>query len=60
MFEDAENDSLQYVVFLAASTEEGRSRRARRPRTRISIRTNQRSGERGDPANATTAAAIDM
>lgn len=52
--------SIIICCFLAASTEEGRSRRARRPRTRISIRTNPRSGERGDPANATTAAAIDM
>lgn len=39
--------------------DEGR-RRPRRPRTRISIRTNQRPGERGDAANATTAAAIDV
>lgn len=41
------------------SLDEGR-RRPRRPRTRISIRTNQRPGERGDAANATTAAAIDV
>ncbi|RMX45359.1 hypothetical protein pdam_00000818 [Pocillopora damicornis] len=41
------------------SLDEGR-RRSRRPRTRISIRTNQRPGERGDAANATTAAAIDV
>lgn len=47
-------------IAAAASAEEGRSRRSRRPRTRISIRTNQRSGERGDSANATTAAAIDV
>lgn len=38
----------------------GRRSRPRRPRTRISIRTNQRPGERGDAANATTAAAIDV
>jgi len=43
-----------------ATAEEGRTRRSRRPRTRISIRTNQRAGERGDPTNATTAAAIDV
>ncbi|XP_078356317.1 E3 ubiquitin-protein ligase RNF126-like [Oculina patagonica] len=40
--------------------DEGGRRRPRRPRTRISIRTNQRPGERGDAANATTAAAIDV
>ncbi|KAM7449665.1 hypothetical protein ABFA07_002576 [Porites harrisoni] len=44
----------------AASAEEQRLRRSRRPpRTRISIRTN-RGGDRGDGTNATTAAAIDV
>lgn len=47
-------------LLAGASPEEARARRSRRPRTRISIRTNQRTGERGDPSNATTAAAIDM
>ncbi|CAH3138894.1 unnamed protein product [Pocillopora meandrina] len=45
--------------YLLVKSDEGR-RRPRRPRTRISIRTNQRPGERGDAANATTAAAIDV
>jgi len=44
-------------LIAAAPAEDGRPRRPRRPGTRISIRTNQRPGERGD---ATTAAAFDV
>ena len=45
------------MFVLAAPAEDARPRRPRRQGARISIRTNQRPGERGD---ATTAAAIDV